>query len=91
MLETNKYQDKYFNVVLTIIIVVVVAGVLTAGYYIGKIANKTDLEIYTKSDIIYIRGLSVSFESKEDTYVFRDRESLKVFISTVTVESLGIK
>lgn len=43
-----------------------------------------DLEIYTSSNIYYVKGLKVTNETNTDTIQFKDYKSLKNYISTVT-------
>lgn len=47
-----------------------------------------DLEIYTASNIYYVRGLTVTNEATTDTLRFKDKESLKNYISTVTANEI---
>ena len=43
-----------------------------------------NLEIYTSKEIIYIQGLTVTFETKDKIKVFKDMKTLNNYISTLT-------
>lgn len=48
--------------------------------------NKTDLEIYTKDNIIYINGLTVTNEVDGAEKRFKTKEELKEYISNLTAK-----
>lgn len=74
---------KTFN---TIYNTVLLSGVVLIIFLIAtkKQTLNTDLEIYTNKNIYYISGLTVTNEVSDEVITFKDRESLKVFISDVT-------
>lgn len=76
-----------FNKLILIPIAIVVIGIF---YYLQPTSKVQTLEIYTNEDIIYIEGLTVSFESIESTFTFKDAESLNNYISIVTAEQSNL-
>lgn len=57
---------------------------ITLAYLIGEHNAKTDLEIYTKDNIIYISGLIVTNEAEAGEKRFKTKEELREYISTLT-------
>lgn len=74
---------KTFN---TIYNTLLLSGVVLIIFLIAtkKQTLNTDLEIYTNKNIYYVSGLTVTNEVSDEVLTFKDRESLKVFISDVT-------
>ena len=70
------------NIILIIAITLISLGVngITKKYH------RTDIEIYTNTNIYYIEGLKVSNENNDQIYIFNDKQSLKEYIGTVTAE-----
>lgn len=58
--------------------------IITLAYLIGEHNAKTDLEIYTKDNIIYISGLTVTNEAEAGEKRFKNKEELREYISTLT-------
>lgn len=50
------------------------------------ITEKTDLEIYTKDNIYYIEGLTVTNEADASEKTFKTKEELKEYISNITAK-----
>ena len=71
------------TLILTLSILLLIS-IITLTYIIGYNDNKTDLEIYTSDNIYYIKGLKVSEEKEFTVTEFKDKQSLKDFISEVT-------
>lgn len=46
-----------------------------------------NMEIYTPSDIVYVEGLCLHFESGRESACYDDRDSLKEAISDITAEA----
>jgi hypothetical protein len=67
-----------------VFITLVVIFLCIVFYWAGKENNKTDLEIYTKDNIYYIRGLTVSNEVDATVITFSSGEELKEYISNLT-------
>lgn len=61
---------------------------LFLGYCIfaPKEENKTDLEIYTKDNIYYIKHLTVTNEVDAGKKEFKNKEQLKEYISNLTAK-----
>lgn len=63
--------------------------IFSTGVQIGNhsgIKNKTDLEIYTRDNIYYIRGLTVKNEVDGAEKRFKTKEELKEYISNLTAK-----
>lgn len=61
-------------------------GAVVAVYFCTPFEHTTDLEIYTVQDIIYVRGMTVTFESSDEVLRFNTPEQLREYISNLTVE-----
>lgn len=51
-----------------------------------ELSKDTDLEIYTKENIYYVRGLSVANEVSQELVLFKNKEGLKKYLSAKTAE-----
>lgn len=66
--------------------IVLIFFTITLAYLIGEHNAKTDLEIYTKDNIIYISGLTVTNEAKAGEKRVKNKEELREYISTLTAK-----
>lgn len=74
---------------LFILIIIFSIGVQIVNHF--GIKNKPDLEIYTRDNIYYIRGLAVTNEVDGAEKRFKTKEELKQYISNLTAKENAIK
>lgn len=63
-----------------------ICGAIVAMYFFTPFEHTTDLEIYTAQDIIYVRGMTITFESSDKVLKFNTPEQLREYISNLTAE-----
>lgn len=84
---SNKTIDTITAILMSIFIITFI-WMMIVKISDTRVKQDHDLEIYSKEDIIYIQGLTVTFESREDTLRFKDKESLRVYISNLTSNNI---
>jgi len=63
---------------------IIILTCIAIAYILGKETSRTDLEIYTRDNIIYINGLTITNEADTNKIVFKSKEELREYISTLT-------
>ena len=66
--------------------IIFVSLLTTSSYILGTLYKQTDLEIYTKDNIYYIKHLTVTNEVDNNRLQFESREELKEYISNLTAK-----
>ena len=66
--------------------IIFVTLLTTSSYILGTLYKQTDLEIYTKDNIYYIKHLTVTNEVDNNRLQFESREELKEYISNLTAK-----
>lgn len=59
-------------------------------FSLGQTIYKTDLEIHTSDDVIYINGFTVTFKNKKDTLFFRNNYEVKEYIKEETYNKISM-
>ena len=66
--------------------IIFVSLLTTSSYILGTLYKQTDLEVYTKDNIYYIKHLTVTNEVDNNRLQFESREELKEYISNLTAK-----
>lgn len=79
---------QYFIITLICLSLSFVAGSVFSTL---NARDNTDLEVYTNYTIYYIKGLTVTEEASDTVLRFKDKESLKSYISEMTSQDIWYK